>query len=110
MIMASTSDETLISVLGPAEASVGEAVSFMCNAIKGKNLEFSWTKSGLLLQENDRISFANTRKSSMLSFESVNPSDSGNYTCVASDSITVARKHISIRILGKCSIAFLLIS
>ena len=101
-----TSDGTLISVLGPGEATVGEAVSFMCNVIKGKNLEFSWTKSGLLIQQDARISFANTRKSSMLSFESVTSSDSGNYTCVASDGITVARKHISIKINGEPPISF----
>lgn len=93
-------EEILITVLSPSDASVGEAVSLVCNAHKGKNLEFSWTKSGLLIQQNDRISIANTRRSSMLSFESVGSADNGNYTCVASDGVSVARKHVFVSIHG----------
>ncbi|RWS01343.1 hemicentin-1-like protein, partial [Dinothrombium tinctorium] len=76
--------------------TLSEGVTFnaLCSVLKGsKPLHFSWLKDGLTLQKDGKdIKIETSSVASTLFFEKVTRTDSGNYTCVVTNSLGEDRK------------------
>lgn len=97
---------TLADVPGPpklrssgfsSELSIGEDAAATCAVKKGTTGPFllSWNKGGHEIENTDRITVAIKATSAMLSIDSLQVGDVGNYTCVAknafgSDTLTLS--------------------
>ncbi|XP_022653211.1 myosin-binding protein C, cardiac-type-like [Varroa destructor] len=83
----------IVEKMLPKLTTVGSSTYFACSALQGKNVQFSWTKNGLLLKPDadSRIEIMNTRKVSTLSIDDVLWDDRGEYTCVANNDGTEDR-------------------
>lgn len=68
----------------PKSIKAGKSATFLCTLIDGRGAAFSWTKDGLLLRDSDRLEITTSRKTSLIRIDSVEMSDSGLYTCIAS--------------------------
>ena len=86
----------------PSEISKeGESAAFMCKAKLGRDVQFTWTKDGMMLRPDSRIEISNSKKVSVLSIESVSVSDRGSYTCVASNALSEDRQNTSLTVKGE---------
>ena len=65
-------------------ATDGENVTLSCNATGNPSPSISWTKAGSAVN-SPRVSFSSDYK--QLTITNVNRSDSGDYRCVANNSI-----------------------
>ena len=63
----------------------GSSVTFSSDANGVPEPTFSWTKDGSAVTANDRIDFSADHKE--LSITNVNRTDSGEYRCVATNSV-----------------------
>ena len=63
----------------------GSHVTFSSDANSVPEPTFSWTKNGSAVTANDRISLSADKK--QLSIRNVNRTDSGEYRCVAANSV-----------------------
>lgn len=77
-------DHLSLEPLPPSKsAKVGKSIAIMCTLAEGRNAQFSWTKNGLVLREDDRVQIVNLRRTSTLHIDDVVSSDSAAYTCTA---------------------------
>lgn len=72
----------------------------MCKAKFGRDVQFSWTKDGMMLKADGRIEISNSKKVSVLSIESVSVTDRGSYTCVATNTLSEDRQNTSLAVEG----------
>lgn len=93
-------DSVLLEPISSEEVEIGQSATFVCKLRAGHGIEFSWTRDGLLVKADGRIEVVKTRKSSMLSIESVQMSDRGLYTCVASNGLAEDRQSGRLTIKG----------
>ncbi|RWS03905.1 titin-like protein, partial [Dinothrombium tinctorium] len=88
-------DSPIIQSMLPTQ-TLSEGVTFnaLCSVLKGsKPLHFSWLKDGLTLQKDGKdIKIETSSVASTLFFEKVTRTDSGNYTCVVTNSLGEDRK------------------
>ena len=75
----------VLEPLNPKTVKLGKSVTFSCVVSEGNDVDFSWTKDGLLIRENSRIEILKRKSTSTLIIESVENADSGQYVCIATD-------------------------
>ena len=78
------SESVALEALQPKSVRAGKSVTLLCTLVEGKGATFSWTRGGLLLRDSDRLEITNSRKTSLIRIDSVDSTDSGLYTCIAS--------------------------
>ncbi|XP_028968510.1 titin-like [Galendromus occidentalis] len=86
----------ILRQLRSQEAKSGEPVTFTCSILEGHDVSYSWTKDGILLKEDQRIEIASLRKSSTISIDSIESTDAGVYTCIASSGVAEDRTSASL--------------
>ncbi|XP_028968508.1 fibroblast growth factor receptor-like [Galendromus occidentalis] len=91
-------ERIVIDKLSSKFLKVGRSGTFTCSLIEGKSASFSWTKDGRLVSNSDRIQVLSTRRSSTLSFDEIETSDVGNYTCIASNSFSEDRSSAALEV------------
>ncbi len=87
-VIFSYSDQPEITVNPKAEPKrEGENVTLTCNATGNPEPKISWTRNGLSMNKSNksRISFSEDNK--QLTITSLKRTDSGEYRCVASNSL-----------------------
>ena len=63
----------------------GENITLYCNATGNPEPSISWTKDGISISSNSRISLSDDNK--QLTITNVNRKDSGEYRCVAKNRV-----------------------
>lgn len=103
LLVTSDHSNVIVEKMLPKLTTVGSSTYFACSALQGKNVQFSWTKNGLLLKPDvdSRIEIMNTRKVSTLSIDDVLWDDRGKYTCVANNDGTEDRTSAVLTVQGK---------
>lgn len=99
-------DNVLLEPISSEEVEVGQSATFLCKLREGHEVEFSWTRDGLVVKADDRIEVAKMKRSSLLSIDSVQLSDRGVYTCVASNGLSEDRQSGRLTIKGYFSKAW----
>ena len=85
MSLLSVVDQPKIKVHPKAETTTeGNNLILFCNATGNPVPTISWTKDGSLLSSNSRFSLSDDKR---LTITNVNRTDSGEYRCVASNSL-----------------------
>ena len=80
----------------------GSSVTLSCALARGdKNVDFSWTRNGLLIQESLRLEILKRKRTSALIIDSVEVSDAGRYTCIASDGLSEDRSAAELIVEGE---------
>lgn len=79
----------------------GDRTAVFCQASGSLPLTFEWYKNGALVKENERLKIIKNEEDASLKFKSVSPSDSGNYTCSASNNYGEDRHTASLIIHGR---------
>ena len=78
----------------------GSSVTFSCDANGVPEPTFSWSKDGSAVTADNRISLSADNK--QLSLTNVNRTDSGEYRCVAANSVgTVSSNASTLTLQGK---------
>ena len=86
MSLLSVADQPKIKVHPKAETTTeGNNLILFCNATGNPVPTVSWTKDGSPISSNSRISLSDDNK--QLTITNVNRTDSGEYRCVASNSL-----------------------
>lgn len=100
-------DHVRLEPIASEAVQEGEPAAFMCKAKFGRDVQFAWTKDGLMLKANSRMEISNSKKVSVLSIESVSVNDSGSYTCIASNDVSEERQYASLTVKGEICILWL---
>ena len=102
-------------LIAPSDLNVTTAESFnlMCTASGHPMPSISWTHNGTAVNQNDRLQIITVEESSSRTSESVlivstsTASDSGKYTCIASQPVsdfqTVSSRPVTVLIQGRCT-------
>lgn len=83
------------------KTSTGKRLGFICTALEGDQVKFSWTKDGKIVLSGDRTSILSNAESSMLSIRDVRMEDRGNYTCIASNALSEDRTSARLSVEGE---------
>lgn len=84
----------------PKETTHGKRIAFTCLAYQGDEVKFSWSKNGQVLKLNSRVTFYQMESSSTLNIEDIEPTDTGNYSCHASNDISEDTSIAVLRVQG----------
>ena len=84
----------------------GDTVRFICGLRRGDSVEFSWTRDGTLLSNDESLKIVNDVDSSVLTIRRANVINAGRYTCIAKNVLSEARESAFLNVEGNCSSNF----
>lgn len=86
----------------PPNPSIGDSIEVLCTIKRGSlPVEFSWLHNGHIISEDRKQKVTINDRSSHFSIGNIQPSDIGNYTCVAGNRYGKDSKTASVIIEGK---------
>lgn len=91
-----------LELMGPKSVRSGKTVLLVCSTSDGEPVRFTWYRSGLVLNNVDKIKIHNSPESSVLTLFSVSQADSGNYTCLAGNGLVEQRITSALTVEGNC--------
>ncbi|OQR74897.1 Down syndrome cell adhesion molecule-like [Tropilaelaps mercedesae] len=79
---------------------MGRVVNLVCTVITGEVTEFLWARDGQLIRNMGKSRIQDNPVSSFLTIRDIEPSDAGNYTCVAKNSFSEDRMSARLNVEG----------
>lgn len=89
-----------LDIHGPERVKSGRSLILTCALIEGGNVRFSWFKDGRILSSALRTAISSTAETSILTVSNTATQDSGEYSCLARNGLSEARKSKRIHIEG----------
>lgn len=84
------------------ELNIGMRAAVTCAVIDGDPpFQFTWSKDGKVLQENDRVSFKTHDFMSTLVISNLGPESNGKYTCSVTNAAGKDEKFSTLNMKGK---------
>lgn len=78
----------------------GRTVTFTCALSEGDDVNFSWSKNGVILKKINRIDIVSSSVMSSLSVKNVQPDDAGLYVCVGRNAISEQKVSATLTVEG----------